>query len=601
MTMKHAIAFSLTLTGVLAIPPRASAQFDLDLQATEIGTQLQEILNRVTQYTAQLTQFTRLDCSAQGMATGAEATPINEAAVACDTLNMIGAFRDSYQQLLAAPTDLLNTPAPFLNWRDVLGAADTVTEADIRNVYPGSADRPVATFLRRRDYADRSVVLAHARADASIALTDALDAAQAAVADFEAQNSVTRTALAQTQVAAALTRARLLVALSNLRSHEAAAQAADAYNAEVARREADARGGRPMRGGWPIVPLLKRSGPRNRQSWPPRPTRESNPCTAAFRSRTAWAGTNDHPIHQGASPMKKTLIVLFAIVALIGSAGFETVTAQDGGVAAYLVMIANQGTQITNQLTALTRMTAHIDQLTGQFEHLKESALGQIGAITDPIADLVAVPTDLLHTTRDWHSDFTGPAGSLVTALTELSDGTSLSERWRDVLQEADTVTEGDIRNVYPGSADTAVAVFQRRRDYADRSIVLAHARADAAASLAATAVEIQDKIDTVAGQNNVSDTALQQAILAGNLSQGQLTTALAQMEAIEASAAAADAYNAEVARREAEARRLADRAALEAQWAEEQATIAAAADQRIQSMYGGFQIPDGLGGNSRP
>ena len=90
----------------------------------------------------------------------------------------------------------------------------------------------------------------------------------------------------------------------------------------------------------------------------------------------------------------------------------------------------------------------------------------------------------------------------------------------------------------------------------------------------------------------------LQQAILAGNLSQGQLTTALAQMEAMEASAAAADAYNAEVARRQIEARRLADRAALEAQWAEERATIAAAADQRIQSMYGGFQIPAGLGGN---
>ena len=69
-------------------------------------------------------------------------------------------------------------------------------------------------------------------------------------------------------------------------------------------------------------------------------------------------------------------------------------------------------------------------------------------------------------------------------------------------------------------------------------------------------------------------------------------------MEAIEASATAADAYNAEVARRQIEARRLADRAALEAQWAEERATIAAAAYQRIQSMYGGFQIPAGLGGN---
>ena len=70
-----------------------------------------------------------------------------------------------------------------------------------------------------------------------------------------------------------------------------------------------------------------------------------------------------------------------------------------------------------------------------QLKHSRENPgrfiLGQIGAITDPIADLVAVPTDLLNTTRDWHSDFTGPAGSLLTSLTELSDGTSLSESWR--------------------------------------------------------------------------------------------------------------------------------------------------------------------------
>ena len=197
MTMKHAIAFSLTLTVILAMPPRASAQFDLDLQATEIGTQLQEILNRVTQYTAQLTQFTRLDCSAQGMATGAEATPINEAAVACDTLNMIGAFRDSYQQLLAAPTDLLNTPAPFPNWRDVLGAADTVTEADIRNVYPGSADAAVAVFQRRRDYADRSIVLAHARADAAASLAATAVEVQNKIDTVAGQNNVSDTALQQ--------------------------------------------------------------------------------------------------------------------------------------------------------------------------------------------------------------------------------------------------------------------------------------------------------------------------------------------------------------------------------------------------------------------
>ena len=286
--------------------------------------------------------------------------------------------------------------------------------------------------------------------------------------------------------------------------------------------------------------------------------------------------------------MKKRLITLIAIGALIGAV--QSGTAQD--TAAYLVMIVNQGTQISNQVQALMRMDTHITQLTGQFEHLRASALGQIGAIADPIADLVAVPTDLLHTARDWHSDFTGQAGSLIDALTELGNGTSLSESWRDVLETADTVTAADIRNVYQSGADDVVRTFERRRNYADRSVVLAHARADAAASLAATAVETQEKIDTVAGENNVSATALQQAVLAGNLSQGQLLAALAQMEAWDASAAAAAAYSAEVARRQAEAQRLANRAALEAQWAEERAGVSARANERIESMYGGYQLP---------
>ena len=244
MTIKHAIVFSLTLTVVCAMPPSAGAQFDLDLQATEIGNQLQEILNRITRYTTLLSQFTSLDCSAQGMAAGAQATPLNEAAVVCDSLNMLGAFRDSYRQLLQAPTDLLNTAPPLPDWRDVLQAADTVTEADIRNVYPGgagAADAAVATFERRRNYADRSVVLAHAQVDATAALTDTLDAAERVVADLEARNSVTTTGMAQAQVAATLTRARILVALSRLRAHQTSTQAADAYNAEVARRQIEAQ------------------------------------------------------------------------------------------------------------------------------------------------------------------------------------------------------------------------------------------------------------------------------------------------------------------------------------------------------------------------
>ena len=143
--------------------------------------------------------------------------------------------------------------------------------------------------------------------------------------------------------------------------------------------------------------------------------------------------------------MKKTLIAFIAVVALISAV--RSGTAQDS--AAYLVMIANQGTQISNQVQALTRMTRHINQLTGQFEHLKKSALGQIGAIASPITELIAVPTDLLHSARDWHSDFTGPVADMVTAVTALSGGTSFSESWRDVLQQADTVSAADIRNIY--------------------------------------------------------------------------------------------------------------------------------------------------------
>ena len=297
--------------------------------------------------------------------------------------------------------------------------------------------------------------------------------------------------------------------------------------------------------------------------------------------------------------MKKTFIVLIAIGAFWLPGAVRRGRAQDS--IHYLVMIANQGTQISNQVQALTRMDSHITQLTGQFEHLKESALGQIGAIADPITDLIAVPSDLLHTARDWHSDFTGQASSLIDALRELDDGTSLSESWRGILEASDTITEADIRNIYqggPNAAAAAVATFERQRDYADRSVVLAHARADAAASLAATAAEVQGKIDTVAGKNNVSDTALQQAILAGNLSQGQLLAALAQMEAWDASSAAAEAYNAEIVRREIEARRLADRAALEALWAQEQAALALGASERIESMYGGYRLHPVFSGN---
>ena len=244
MTTKHAIAFSLILTVAGAMPPGASAQFNPGLQTAEIANQVQQLANRITRYTTLLNQFTSLDCAAQGMGAGAEATPVNQVPVACNTLNMVGAFRDSYQQLLQAPANLRHTPVPLPDWRNLLQAADTVSVANIQNIYPSdpaAAANAVAIYERQRESADRRMVLAHAESDAVAALTDTLDEAERVVADLEARNSVTGTGLAQTQAVATLTRGRLIVALSQLRAHQTSAAAADAYNAEMARREAASR------------------------------------------------------------------------------------------------------------------------------------------------------------------------------------------------------------------------------------------------------------------------------------------------------------------------------------------------------------------------
>ena len=272
------------------------------------------------------------------------------------------------------------------------------------------------------------------------------------------------------------------------------------------------------------------------------------------------------------------------------------------------MMHGNQRAMIANQAQELRQLVEQLQTARNQLTHVSDSVQGLVGPIADPLADLVAAPADLLHTARDWHSDFTGPAADMVTSLRDLTpNGESFSRSWRDVLQAADTVTEADIRNVYPDSADAAVAVFQRRRDHADRRLEYAGARADAGADLVAvhqatTAAlgRIGEQVDTdpITGDPNRSSAALTEGDVLGSLSQIRTLISVGRSRAVAATQDAAARFRQEELRREAASRRLADRAALEAQWALDRATIAAAADQRIQSMYGGFQIPAGLGGN---
>ena len=277
------------------------------------------------------------------------------------------------------------------------------------------------------------------------------------------------------------------------------------------------------------------------------------------------------------------------------------------------IMHNNQRTMIANQVQDLQKRVTELQTARSQLTGVRNTAQGLVGAITEPMAGLIAAPTNMLTGARPWHSDFTGPAAGMVTAVTALANGTSFSDGWRNLLQAADTVTVADIRNVYqsdPAAAANAVATYQRQRDYADRSLEYARARADAGADL----IEIRDTTtgtmariaarvdaDPATGGPNRSSAALTEGDVLGSLAAIRTLNAIGRSRAAAATEDAAARFRQEALRRDIAARRLADRAALEAQWAQEQAIVAAAANQRIQSMYGGYQIPAGLGGNPNP
>ena len=275
------------------------------------------------------------------------------------------------------------------------------------------------------------------------------------------------------------------------------------------------------------------------------------------------------------------------------------------------MMHGNQRAMIANQVRELRKLVAQLETARNQLTQIRDGAQGLIGAITDPMADLVAAPTDLLNTTRDWHSDFTGPAGDMVRSIQDFADNSeSFSRSWRDVLQALDTVTEADIRNVYqsgPNAADAAVATFERQRVEGDRRLEYAGARADAGADL----IEIREATtraigrigervdaDPDTGGPNRSSPALTEGDVLASLAQIRTLIGIGRSRAMAATEAAADRFRAEELRRQTEARRLVERAALEAQWAQEQATLAAGADARIESMYGGYRLNPVFAGN---
>ena len=266
-------------------------------------------------------------------------------------------------------------------------------------------------------------------------------------------------------------------------------------------------------------------------------------------------------------------------------------------------MIINQGLQIYEQKIAKLTMDGQLTELGEQFSHLQEQALGTVGALTDPFTSLASVPTRFIGVGLSWKNDFTGVAAELADSVEQMGEtGKSFTESWRSRLTAADTVRESDILSLYgdyrPEIGAKAASSYLAAREEGDKRLVLGHAMSDAASNLMIAARDAVDSYEGLRTNTNTSNTALAQSQVAGTVTQGNLTAAMAQLMAFQAAREAAEDYEREIARREALAERVAAQQRTEITFAAQQAGL----DARRETMREGllFRIPAFYGGASQ-
>ena len=266
-------------------------------------------------------------------------------------------------------------------------------------------------------------------------------------------------------------------------------------------------------------------------------------------------------------------------------------------------MIINQGVQIYEAQIAKLTMDGQLTELTDQFSHLQEQALGSVGALTEPFTDLASVPTQFIGVGLSWKDDFTGVAAELAASVEQMGEtGKSFTQSWRGRLTAADTVTESDILDLYgdyrPEIAAQAASGYLAAREEGDKRLVLDHAMSDAAANLMIAARDAVASYEGLRNNTNTSNTALAQSQVAGTVTQGNLTAAMAQLMAFQAAKEAAEDYEREIARREALARWIETQRRAEITFAAQQAGLDARRDSMREGLL--FRIHPAYGGNGQ-
>ena len=266
-------------------------------------------------------------------------------------------------------------------------------------------------------------------------------------------------------------------------------------------------------------------------------------------------------------------------------------------------MIVNQGVQIYKDTMAKITFDGQLTQMVDQALHLKEQALGSVGALRDPFTDLASAPTTFIGMGLSWKNEFTGIAQGVASSVENMGEtGKSFRESWSQRLTDADTVTESDILSLYAGYRPEIGAKASSRylaeREASDKRLVLDHATSDVAANLMIAARDAVESYEGLQNNTNTSNTALAQSQVAGAVTQGNLTAAMAQLMAFQAAKDAAQDYEREIARRQELTRWLAAQQQTQITFDAQQAGL----DDRRDSMREGllFRIHPLYGGSGQ-
>ena len=257
-------------------------------------------------------------------------------------------------------------------------------------------------------------------------------------------------------------------------------------------------------------------------------------------------------------------------------------------------MIVNQGVQIYKDTMAKLTFDGQLTEMINQASHLKEQALGTVGALTDPFTELASTPTKFIGIGLSWKNDFIGIPHGIASSVENMGEtGKSFRESWKGRLTAADTISETDILNLYqfatPEIAARASAGYLAVREDSDKRLVLDHATSEVAKDLIIAAKDAVESYKGLQDNTNVSNTALAQSQIAGAVTQGHLTASMVQLMAFQAAKESAQGYEREIARRQELAQWVQSQQTAEVDFNASQAGIAARRDSMREGLL--FQI----------